>query len=343
MMFNRNIIIFLLILLAYATHAQTGMDNSDQNKLYGIWLNNEYGYDMKIILNQDGTGEIDGDYFKYTEKDNQLTIMSGQKTTVYTYKLNGNSLTVSGGDLIGAVVFSRHAAEGSIAESVIIYNQAETQKNIPNPENSPDNLLGIWMGERESIEFFTDAKCGYLGEIYPYEVKDGYVTLYSPEGPIMFQYFIEGNILSLTYNGKTVMYKRGDLSDINNDQQHQNPGKGEIAAELVGKWCFVDVSSYNEGASSTTECIMLNEDGTYEYFTESARSVNTPDLFGGTSSHVSDRGTWSYGDGLLYYNSQARGEGSLILEKKNHPKNANDPMIVLNGRAFVTQTIKPPW
>ncbi|HZV69137.1 MAG TPA: hypothetical protein VFG10_06315 [Saprospiraceae bacterium] len=31
------------------------------------------------------------------------------------------------------------------------------------------------------------------------------------------------------------------------------------------------------------------------------------------------------------------------LEQRNHPKNVNDPMIVLDGRAFVTAYNKPPW
>jgi hypothetical protein len=45
----------------------------------------------------------------------------------------------------------------------------------------------------------------------------------------------------------------------------------------------------------------------------------------------------------IYYNSQTQGQGSYRLEKRNHPKNVGDPMIVLDGEAYVTATLKAPW
>lgn len=32
-----------------------------------------------------------------------------------------------------------------------------------------------------------------------------------------------------------------------------------------------------------------------------------------------------------------------FVEKRNHPKNVRDPMIVLDGQTFVTAYNKPPW
>jgi len=134
------------------------------------------------------------------------------------------------------------------------------------------------------------------------------------------------------------------------NQQNGNPyggqpqyGQGQVPQELVGKWCFVDVNNYNQGASSTSECLTLNADGTYQYESESSRSVNTPDYYGGTNSQGSDRGTWYVQGDRIYYNSQTQGQGSYRLEKRNHPVNVNDPMIVIDGRSFVTQYNKPPW
>lgn len=31
------------------------------------------------------------------------------------------------------------------------------------------------------------------------------------------------------------------------------------------------------------------------------------------------------------------------LEKRNHPKNVSDPMIVLDGQAYVATTAREPW
>ena len=36
------------------------------------------------------------------------------------------------------------------------------------------------------------------------------------------------------------------------------------------------------------------------------------------------------------------GVTTYVLEKRNHPKN-NEPMLVLDGQAFVTFYQKPPW
>ncbi|MGB3080094.1 MAG: hypothetical protein WBB31_13500 [Saprospiraceae bacterium] len=81
--------------------------------------------------------------------------------------------------------------------------------------------------------------------------------------------------------------------------------------------------------------LILNEDGTGEFDGET--------LTGGTSSQADDQGTWYVQGDRLYVHSRTIGDASYKLEKRNHPKNVNDPMIVLDGRTFVTAYNKPPW
>ncbi|MGB3076699.1 MAG: hypothetical protein WBB36_15325, partial [Chitinophagales bacterium] len=152
----------------------------------------------------------------------------------------------------------------------------------------------------------------------------------------------QGDQLTLTINNNSVSYTRGK-ADSKTNQQNTPTGAGQVAMELVGKWCFINVNSYNQGASSSSECVTLNADGTYLYYNESSRSVNTPDYAGGTASQNEDRGTWYVQGDRLYVHSQTIGDASYRLEKRNHPKNVNDPMIVLDGRTFVTAYNKPPW
>ena len=342
MMIRRISILIVFTFFTCILSAQVGVNTEVNNNLIGFWQNNQFGYQMIIVMNQDGSGEIDGESFRYSVQDDKLSVRTKDETTVYNYSLQGNTLTLSGGDLVQGVVFTKQVGAPTVTESVITYNESPGQQAVGGSEN-PSDILGVWTSKGETIEFTSDGQCVYLGHSYPYKISEGQILLSTADGDALINYAIQEEKLSLTFNGTTVTYSRAMASEVGENQQIESPREGNIAPELVGKWCFVDVSSYNEGASSTTECISLNADGTYEYFTESSRSVNTPDLYGGTSSQISDRGTWSFKDGLLYYNSQARGQGSLILEKKNHPKNVNDPMIVLNGRAFVTQTIKAPW
>jgi hypothetical protein len=154
-------------------------------------------------------------------------------------------------------------------------------------------------------------------------------------------YAVNGNQLSLTVNGQTLQYSKGNTNQ-NTPSPAAATGK-RVAQELVGKWCYVNVNSTNSGGSSTEECITLKADGTYEYYSESSRSVNTNTYSGGTNSQNGDRGTWSYDGSRIYYTSTAgAGSGSYGLEKRNHPKN-NDPMIVLDGKTFVTYYQKTPW
>jgi hypothetical protein len=155
----------------------------------------------------------------------------------------------------------------------------------------------------------------------------------------MFAYAINGTQLTLTANGQQVSYNRG----AGNNQQQNATGKGNVAAELVGKWCYVNVTNTNSGGTSTDECITLNGDGTYVYYYERSASVNTNAFAGGTNAQNGDRGTWYVQGDRIFYNSQSQGQGSYRLEKRNHPKNVGDPMIVLDGKAFVTATYRQPW
>ena len=74
-----------------------------------------------------------------------------------------------------------------------------------------------------------------------------------------------------------------------------------------------------------------------------ARNYLMPGYYGGTNSQGSDQGTWYVQGDRIYYNSQSKGPGSYRLEKRNHPKNVNDPMIILDGTAYVTAYQKAPW
>ena len=318
-----------LLLISIPGVAQIGAKVQQQSKIYGLWQNSQFGYQMTLMLNTDGRGEFDGEMIKFTTQANKLSIVQAGATTIYTYTLNGNSLSLSGGDLEGTITFSR---KGSMQSPVI--TQGPAQDNA-NPTNG--NIVGIWSGNSETIEFKSDGQCTYLGNIFPYEVSQGQITLTTAQGKVLFGYSIKENQLTLSANGQQVVYLRGSNTSAGNAKN--SAGAGNVAQELVGKWCYMS----NSLNSSSNKCITLNADGTYLYNSESSRSVNTPDLSGGTSSQGADSGTWYVQGDRIYYNSQTQGQGSYRLEKRNHPKNVGDPMIVLDGEAYVTATLKAPW
>jgi hypothetical protein len=324
--------VLLILLSPLALSAQIGAKVQQQGKIFGLWQNSQFGYQMTLILNENGTGEFDGETIKFTTTANKLSISQAGQTTTYTYSQQANSLTLSGGDLDAAITFTK----AGVAEQALTVGSTQSTKQ-PGGGNANEGLLGVWSGNGETIEFKSNGQCVYIGNTFPYEESQGHITLTTSQGKVMFAYTITGDQLKLTANGQQVLYNRGAGNSISTSAN--NSGEGYVAPELVGQWCYMS----NSLNSSTNNCITLNADGTYIYNGESSRTVNTPDLYGGTSSQGSDRGTWYLKGDRIYYNSQTNGPGSYRLEKRNHPKNVGDPMIVLDGEAYVTATLKQPW
>lgn len=322
--------IFLLPLLA---GAQIGA-KTQQGKIHGIWQNSQFGYQMTLMLNEDGSGEFDGEAIRYTHQGSRLSLVQGGQTTLYSCMLQENSLTLSGGDLDQPVTFTRNG----IQEQQPVVSAGAELKSYSNSSNDAD-LIGIWSGNGETIEFKSNGQCVYIGNTFSYQLSQGNIILATAQGSVIFAYSIKGDQLNLTANGKQISYQRGASGT---PSASGNSSPGNVAQELIGKWCWINVNTTNTGGSSSSECIVLNANGTYEYASERSMDVNTSSFYAGTSSQGSDQGTWWVQGDRIFYNSQTRGQGSYQLQKQNHPK-TGDPMIVLNGEPYVTFYQKQPW
>jgi hypothetical protein len=329
-------VLLFIFFLPLLVSAQIGA-KMQQGKIHGLWQNSQFGYQMTLMLNADGSGEFDGEMIKFTTDGTKLSIVEQGQTTVYTFSVQGNLLALSGGDLEKAITFTRSGATEQVTQQTPAIVSDPTTRKINDGSTNTDELIGVWSGNGESIEFKSNAQCIYLGNTFPYEISQSHVILTTAQGKVMFAYTIQGNQLNLSANGRQVTYVRGKAGPV--VSANKNAGGGDIAQELVGRWCYMS----NSLSSSTNRCITLNADGTYTYNSESSRTVNTAELYGGTSSQGEDRGTWYVQGDRIYYNSQTQGQGSYRLEKRNHPKNVSDPMIVLDGEAYVTATLKAPW
>jgi len=317
-------ICFLAFFLPITLFAQIGA-KTQQGKITGIWQNSQFGYQMTLMLNPDGSGEFDGETINYSANTNKLLITQSGQTTTYTFLLQGNSLTLSGGDLDDKVTFTKAGTESTQSPVAITQEPAAKQ-------DSKSSLIGVWSGNGESIEFKSTGQCVYLGNTFPYEDSQGHIILTTQQGKVMFAYAIQGNQLNT----------RGASNQVAQANNSQNKIGGNIAQELVGKWCWINVNTTNSGGSTSSRCIVLNANGTYEYASERSMDTNTNAFYAGTSSQGSDRGTWYVQGDRIYYNSQTTGQGSYQLQKVNHPKN-RDPMIVLDGESYVTFYQKPSW
>lgn len=288
-------------------------------RLAGTWEGSLEGVKEILVLNSDGTGSLNQDPLQYHVRGNQLVVTTSTGKTTYSFQVEGNQLSVSGGDLDGIMIFGR----------------SQGKNTNPSFSNTAKEILGTWSGEGEIIEFRPDGSCRYNDTQMTYKLSQGNVILETATGTVAFGYSVKANRLTLTANGQKVVYDRipTPKSTAPAKSQAKNP------ADLVGQWCYLKSST----GTYSGRCITLNADGTYVYAEERSMSVQTETLAGGTASQGSDSGTWYVQGDRLYYQSTTRGNGSYRLQRRNHPKNVNDPMIVLDDEPYVTTTRRPPW
>lgn len=88
----------------------------------------------------------------------------------------------------------------------------------------------------------------------------------------------------------------------------------------------------------SSRCFILNANGTYEYSAESS----TSGAAGSTAGQSYDSGRWTATTTTLTAYSNSQGKTVYPIELRNHPK-TGDPMIVVDGDAYVTAYQKRPW
>jgi hypothetical protein len=95
----------LILALTLPTLAQ------DQPNLTGTWEHKgANGETITFTLNPDGSAKIDDEAAKYTVNGNTISVVLAGETIRYTFKLEGDAMTVSGGDLDQPTPFTRKAA-----------------------------------------------------------------------------------------------------------------------------------------------------------------------------------------------------------------------------------------
>ncbi len=314
----------------------------NQSDLIGKWINQDYGYAMVLEFTDAQNGSFEGENFTYQLKSSAslVLVIHGQSTT-YSYQLQGDRLTLSGGDLDAAISFSKSASPAKKSAPVTTPNS--TPLTSPATSTAPANnaLIGRWLGQGEVLEFNKDGKCIFKDVELNYTLTATQIIIDVQAQKLTMPYTLADNELQLNLNNQTYYYRKEGSPPRKSSSK--NP------PELAGKWCYMSTYMLNSnsgggtGGSSSEECITLHANGQFEYYAENSMSTNTNSYWGGTSSQNSDSGSWWFDGEKIHYQSQRTGKsGSYQLEKRNHPKN-RDPMIVLDGRAYVTQYQKAPW
>jgi len=107
---KQGIILFAVLMFMVALERPPAWA-AKNSALVGTWSGEFGGEPFQLILNADGTGQMDGP-IQWEAKWEQLVITEDDGSTEYTFTLKGSKLTVSGGDLEEPLTFTRIGSAG---------------------------------------------------------------------------------------------------------------------------------------------------------------------------------------------------------------------------------------
>ena len=340
---ENNMKTILLFLLPTMLFAQIGSKvQASKTTLTGKWTNNQFGFAMVLQLNADGSGKFDEEKITYTATATTLSMEQDGETTNYKYVLQNGQLTLSGGDLDAPITFAK-------GDGVSNTNTQKSTSTTSLPSKSGrSSIVGTWSGNGETMVFQAGGQGSYNGVGFQYNTSGNNVSIIGAADTTTLQYSVNGNYLTLSGNGTTAILQKGTTNGATAGGYGQASagntvgGGGSIDQSIVGKWCWANTSSTYSSSYNSTKCIVINGNGTYEYYAEGSISGYGGGGYGGSSSQSYDRGTWKLEGNRIHVQSQKEGYKVYSFEKRNHPKNG-DPMIVIDGDTYVTYYQKAPW
>lgn len=344
---SRILIIIIFLLFTMVSFAQIGSKIPAQKTiLSGTWINKDFGYEMKLQLNDNGKGVFEDETITYTVVGSKINMQFEEETIAYNYKISGNTLTLSGGDLDSPLSFSKNGASTTTKNEM----PNASSKTIEDKNSKAEKLIGKWTTEGADIEFQPNGKGIYNGNPFTYTVKGNTLTSSDNTGSNSFFFLFLGESLSLSGAGINVVLTKGHKgyktetanNTTANNIDNSYSSNGGIDQSIVGKWCWIKASGNTQASSSSSKCININGNGTYTYSAEGSISGYGGGYYGGSSSQSADSGTWKVIGNKIHVNSRSQGFQILSFEKRNHPKNG-DPMIVIDGNTYVTYTQRPSW
>jgi hypothetical protein len=303
--------------------------------LVGSWETKDSELVVRVTFNPDGTGTFDSTPIKYSVRDAQLTVNEEGTINNYTFKLSGDELVVSGGDLDAPMTFVRQGTGkglGGRRSQTRVDPQNGQQNSTPAQKES--GLVGRWQSSEATVQIKDDGTLVLNGTTLRYSVKGNTITLANDEGAAQLPFELSGDTLRVLVDGRTVTYKRvrGESVDSGGPAHEMN------SADLFGKWCYMANVNSGTGGRISNRCFTLYPNGTYEYYSETSSSGP----IASSASQESDSGTWTATATTITRNSRSLGTETYSLEKRNHPKNG-DPMLVIDGDSYVTYSPRSPW
>lgn len=208
-------------------------------------------------------------------------------------------------------------------------------------EKPRNPLVGNWVCKADGtkVEIRSNGTLTINGADYAYKVKNSVINVVGEDGAMAIPFQLVDDTLTVDVEGSEMVYTRvkpGTKTSITFGITDIQRGEA-VTPDLVGKWCYMS-SLTGSNSYMSSRCFVLNANGSYEYSAESSSSGAA----GSTAGQSYDSGRWSATSSTLTAHSNSTGKTVYPIELRNHPK-TGDPMIVVDGDAYVTAYQRRPW
>ncbi|MCA1641711.1 MAG: hypothetical protein LC785_07135 [Acidobacteria bacterium] len=252
--------LFFSLLLCAAARAQ-------QPSLVGEWRTQQGPITIVLLLKADGTGTFDDEKISYAARGDKLIVEEGGSRNAYTFRLEGDTLTLTGGDIEGAMTFVRQGAAAGIGARARQRAAEAAASGAGRPEEKRNPLVGRWQSSEATVQINNDGTLLLNGERLRYAVRGSVITLSNSEGSLDIPFRLSGDTLTVKSEGRTIIYKR-----LAEGEEPRAAAGGAHPQELTGKWCYMANVNTGSGGRISNRCFTLYPNGTYEYYGETSSS-----------------------------------------------------------------------
>src|SRR6266850_3016384 len=171
--------------------------------LVGSWQTKDSELVMRVTFNPDGTGLLDNVAIKYVARGDKLMVNEEGTINNYTFKLNGDLLVVSGGNLESPLTFVRQNNAKGFGKR---RTAAEGEQGEAKPKEQ--GIVGRWQSSEATVQINDDGTLNLNGGTYRYAIKGNNITLSNNEGALTFPFKLSGDTLHVLVDGRLVIYRR---------------------------------------------------------------------------------------------------------------------------------------
>ncbi len=246
-MLHRSRLLTLLFAICLLLTSRTA--RAEDPPLAGTWEHADGPNTITVILNADGTGKMDAEAVRWSATGNTLSMTVAGEVIKYTVKLEGDSLTVSGGDLDKPTLFKRKAApviKRGLGARLGAGGNAGAAKE---PANELQAFAGKWEIKANNgtipLELKPDGSGSINNNEMKWTVKDGVMNTEVAGRKLTYKVAVNGDKLSMTNtdNNQTVTWDRAAVADKGEGPfgaLNKLGGNDARPATLIGKWEATD-------------------------------------------------------------------------------------------------------